>query len=91
MKSYNNKSKQVNNYFNPLKDIKSLGLVFGMHTKSFGTQSSQSDLSSGTFTSAPNMGLLEEISRLSDKSDEELDFMKRLSMVRHKDVLKETL
>lgn len=59
MKSYQNKSKQVNNYLNPLKDIKSLGIVFGMHSKPFGTQSSQIDLGTGTFTQVPNACLLE--------------------------------
>jgi hypothetical protein len=93
MKSYNNKSKQVNNYFNPIKDFKSLGIVFGMQTKSFASQSSTNDLSCGTFTQAPNSNLLEAIDKLANegKADEDVDLMKRLSMVRHKEVLKDTL
>ena len=51
MKSYQNKNKNnFNHFFNPLKDLKNLGVAFGMQTKSFGTQSIAGDLNSGAFT-----------------------------------------
>ena len=84
--------------FNPLKDLKNLGMsngLFAIHAKGFGNFASSNDLSGGSFTQQANMQMMAAIEKCREtgevQANEDIEMLKKLSMVKHKETLRETL
>ena len=84
------------NLLNPLHDLNNLhlgGALSSFVTKGFAGRSSTSDFSSQNFTQMANLQVLKIIESLveNDEYKDDIDLIKQLSMLRHRDILRETL
>ena len=106
MKSYQNRGKSIssqanryNGIFNPLKDIHNLNNQLGGAFNLFMTKSIGANRSGScegleiNFTQQANPNTIQMINNLDSEPEykDDLDMLKKLAMIKHKEVLRETL